>query len=157
MTGASFAGIVTGGSNLSSRRAYSRLSGNSLSLGFMPRDSAHRWRVAKTLLSSGKAEGLPLRSSGFSKNRTGNFFLILEVLQQSSDLELVWRDSSLNAHKVVRQPFLKIVEESSQIHIHVPITRGVHISNGVLEYWSAGVSGFESMTPLLHHSSTPIF
>src|SRR6185503_13011048 len=55
-------------------RAYSRLSGKSPSLAFMPSERAHRWRVAKTLLSNGKADGLPLRSSGFSKYRTGNFF-----------------------------------------------------------------------------------
>ena len=61
---------------------------SSPSFGFMPRDSAQRCRVAKTLLSSGNAEGLPLRSSGFSKNRTGKFFLIFEVLKQSGHFKL---------------------------------------------------------------------
>ena len=45
-------------------------------------------------------------------------FLVLEVLEQSGDLELVGRDSSLNANKIVGQPFLKIVEESSRSMVH---------------------------------------
>ena len=48
-------------------------SGNSPSLGFMPSDKAQRWRVAKTLLNRGNAEGLPSMLSGFSKTEPETF------------------------------------------------------------------------------------
>ena len=67
------------------------------------------------------------------KKQDGKLFLILEVLQQSGDLELMGRDRSLNAHKIIGQPFLKIVEESSQIHVHIPILEAF-IS--AMECWS---------------------
>ena len=103
----------------------------------------------KDVTQQRKSGRLAVEIERLFEKQNGKLFLILEVLQQSSDLELVWRDSSLNAHKVVRQPFLKIVEESSQIHVHVPITRGVHISNGVLEYLAALALSRKGMTPSL--------
>jgi hypothetical protein len=35
------------------------------------------------------------------------------VLEQGGHLELVGRDRSLDANKIIGQPFLKVVEESS--------------------------------------------
>ena len=39
------------------------------------------------------------------------------MLQQSRYFELMGRDGTLNANKIIGQPFLKVVEESSQIHV----------------------------------------
>ena len=123
------------------------------------------------------------------------------MLQQSGDLELVGRDRSLNANKIVGQPFLKILQKVPQIHItfssyrhhsdivHSPAQAGiqgmggdslipafagmtagcvdssvnelhalrliVQIGNG--RYGALECCAFRSMTPLLHHSSTPLF
>jgi len=79
--------------------------------------------------------------------------LVLEVLEQSGDLELVGRDSSLNANTIVGQPFLKIVEESSEIHVHVVIPYALRSE---MECWSTGVLGFKSMSRLLLHSCTSV-
>ena len=82
---------------------------------------------------------LPNRSSRSS------FLLYLPASQE--------RESALRSSKGGANQSLTAVE----LLWYAPIKISEPGSTGEMECWSVGVLGFRSITPLLHHSGTPIF
>src|SRR5262245_27101600 len=72
------------------------------------------------------------------------------MLQQSRHVELMGRDGPLDAHKIIRQVFLKVVQKVSEIHARIRSSKRLcqQWSAGVLEQWSIGFWNHHSITPV---------
>src|SRR6266498_1874572 len=75
------------------------------------------------------------------------------MLKQSRHFKLFRRDRPLNAHKVIGQSFLKVVEESSEVHVRNAILQALR---SAMDCWSIGVLECWFLKASLHYSITPV-